>query len=82
VRAERQVSRVLGGSCQVPLGAHAVLQGTTLVIHGFVANPDGSSYIHDHAEGDMHAPEVVGQLLADKLLALGAREILDALPAA
>lgn len=82
VRAERQVSRVLGGSCQVPLGAHAILQGDTLHITGFVANPDGSQFIHDVAEGSMDNPEAVGQLLADKLLALGARAILDALPAA
>ncbi len=82
VRAERQVSRVLGGSCQVPLGAHATLQGDTLHIAGFVANPDGSQFIHDVAAGDMSDPEAVGQMLADKLLAQGARAILDALPAA
>ncbi|OYW37230.1 MAG: hydroxymethylbilane synthase [Hydrogenophilales bacterium 12-61-10] len=82
VRAERQVSRVLGGSCQVPLGAHATLQGDILHITGFVANPDGSQFIHDAAEGSMGNPEAVGQLLADKLLAQGARAILDALPAA
>jgi hydroxymethylbilane synthase len=82
VRAERQVSRVLGGSCQVPLGAHATLQGDTLHIAGFVANPDGSQFIHDVAAGDPRDPEAVGQQLADKLLALGARAILDALPVA
>ena len=81
VRAERQVSRVLGGSCQVPLGAHAVLQDGKLIMNGFVAHPDGSRFIHDHAEGDMTDPEAVGQQLADKLLAQGARAILDALPA-
>ena len=79
VRAERQVSRVLGGSCQVPLGAHAVLQGDTLVLNGFVANPDGSAFIHDTAQGPMADPEAVGQALADKLLAQGARAVLDAL---
>jgi hydroxymethylbilane synthase len=82
VRAERQVSRVLGGSCQVPLGAHAVLQAGRLVLNGFVANPDGSGFIQDRAEGDAADPEAVGQMLADKLLAQGARAILDALPAA
>jgi hydroxymethylbilane synthase len=82
VRAERQVSRVLGGSCQVPLGAHATLQGDMLHLAGFVANPDGSQFIHDVAAGDMRDPEAVGQLLADKLLAQGARAILDALPTA
>ena len=81
VRAERQVSRVLGGSCQVPLGAHATLENGTLHIAGFVAHPDGSGFIHDRAEGDANDPEAVGQRLADKLLAQGARAILDALPA-
>jgi hydroxymethylbilane synthase len=81
VRAERQVSRVLGGSCQVPLGAHAVLESGRLVVKGFVASPDGARFIHDHAEGDASDPEAVGQGLADKLLAQGARAILDSLPA-
>jgi len=80
VRAERQVSRVLGGSCQVPLGAHATLANGTLHLAGFVAYPDGSGFIQDHAEGDATDPESVGQALADKLLAQGARTILDALP--
>lgn len=79
VRAERQVSRVLGGSCQVPLGAYAVLQDETLIIHGFVARPDGSDLVQEHAQGDAGQPEAVGQTLADKLLARGARDILDSL---
>ena len=82
VRAERQVSRVLGGSCQVPLGAYALLQGETLIINGFVARPDGTGFIHDQAQGDLSDPEAVGQALADKLLAQGARAILDSLPPA
>ena len=82
VRAERQVSRVLGGSCQVPLGAYAVLLGEALIIHGFVARPDGTGFIHDQAQGDLSDPEAVGQALADKLLAQGARAILDSLPPA
>ncbi len=79
VRAERHVSRVLGGSCQVPLGAHAVRQGGVLHIAGFVADPDGGRYLHDTATGEATDPEAVGQALADKLLARGARAILDSL---
>ena len=51
------------------------------MLNGFVANPDGSGFIHDTATGDAADPEAVGQTLADKLLAQGARAILDALPA-
>ena len=78
VRAERQVSRVLGGSCQVPLGAYAVMQQGQLHIHGFVARVDGSDFIHASAVGDADDPEAVGQMLADQLLRLGARAVLDA----
>src|SRR5690606_19637680 len=34
--AERAVSRVLGGSCQVPLAAYAEQKGDTLIIDGLV----------------------------------------------
>lgn len=78
VRAERQVSRVLGGSCQVPLGAYAVLRGEQLHIQGFVAQSDGTGFIQASVEGDWQDPEAVGQALADKLLAQGARTVLDA----
>lgn len=80
VRAERQVSRVLGGSCQVPLGAYAVMQQGQLHIQGFVARVDGSDFIHASAVGDADDPEAVGQMLADRLLRLGARAVLDAVP--
>ncbi len=76
VRAERQVSRVLGGSCQVPLGAYATLAGDTLTINGFVARPDGSGYLHAQAHGALTDPEALGQALADDLLARGARAVL------
>jgi hydroxymethylbilane synthase len=79
VRAERQVSRVLGGSCQVPLGAHAVLRDGMLHLDGFVASADGQTFLADSASGPEHDPEAVGQALADKLVARGARAILDAL---
>lgn len=80
VRAERQVSRVLGGSCQVPLGAYAVMQQGQLHIQGFVARVDGTDFIHATAVGDADDPEAVGQMLADQLLRLGARAVLDAIP--
>ena len=42
VRAERAVSRALGGSCVIPLGACAETDGVRLRMRGFVAAPDGS----------------------------------------
>jgi hydroxymethylbilane synthase len=79
VRAERQVSRRLGGSCQVPLGAHGVLEAGRLYLTGFVASSDGRSFVHDRVEGDLSSPESLGDALAEKLLAQGAGAILSAL---
>lgn len=83
VRAERAVSRALAGSCVVPLGAHAATRADGVVMHGFVASPDGRRMVRARSEaanlsGD---PEVFGRGLAGQLEALGARDILAELPA-
>ncbi|GAC1536087.1 MAG: hydroxymethylbilane synthase [Ramlibacter sp.] len=40
VAAERAVSRTLGGSCSMPLAAHATLDGEVLRLHGAWGEPD------------------------------------------
>ena len=41
VTAERAVSRVMGGSCSMPLAAHGVFQGDVLDIRAAWGDPDG-----------------------------------------
>jgi hydroxymethylbilane synthase len=81
VRAERQVSRTLSGSCVVPLGAFAQPLGERIWMRAFVASPDGKSYLaaEEHAPGLSANPEELGVAVADKLVAAGARTILAAL---
>jgi hydroxymethylbilane synthase len=79
VRAERAVSRALGGSCQVPLGAYAELAGGTLHLRGVVASPDGARVVRGEVRGDARAPEAAGEALAAELRRRGAAEILAAL---
>ncbi len=79
VRAEREVSRQLGGSCQVPLGAYAILRDGQLWLRGFVATPDGKTLLHAEASGNIDAPEALGKSLADDLRAQGADAVLGAL---
>jgi hydroxymethylbilane synthase len=76
VRAERAFSRRLAGSCDVPLGAHAVFQGTELKLSGFVASPDGKTILQDQLTGSANAPEDLGQALAERLLHRGAAALL------
>jgi hydroxymethylbilane synthase len=81
VRAEREVSRQLGGSCQVPLGAYAIIRNGALYLRGFVATPDGKTLLHAEAEGSAEDPETLGQQLAHALREQGADAILSALSA-
>ncbi len=75
-RCERAVSRVLGGSCQIPLAAHATLQGEVLYLRAMVASVDGTRMVSTEVSGPMDQPEQLGQQAAEQLLAMGAQEIL------
>ena len=79
VLAERAMSRVLAGSCQVPLGGFAEVSGARLRMRGFVASPDGKQLIRAEQTGSVSAPEALGDAVAQDLLAQGAGEILAAL---
>jgi hydroxymethylbilane synthase len=48
-----------------------------LVVDAFVGLPDGSEWIRDRVEGKAAEPAAAGALLAERLLAAGARDILD-----
>jgi len=82
VSAERAVSRRLGGSCQVPLAAHALWRGSDLQLDAFVALPDGSRSIRAHATAPAATvadAEALGAAVAGDLLAQGADSVLAAL---
>lgn len=79
VLAERAMSRALAGSCQVPLGGFAEVQGDKLRMRGFVASPDGSKMLRAEQIGSISEPEILGNLVADALLKQGAGGILAAL---
>ena len=79
VRAERAVSRALGGSCEVPLGAYAVSRGDRLWLRGFVATADGARIAHAELDGEAADPEALGLKLAAGLRAQGADDILATL---
>jgi len=76
VYAERSMSRVLAGSCQVPLGGFAEVTGNELRMRGFVASPDGKRLIRAEQTGSIDNPEALGQAVAESLRAQGADEIL------
>ncbi len=78
VLAERSLLRALGGGCQVPIGAAAIVVGDTLRMRGAVLPPDGTNRVADEVAGPANDSEELGKRLAALLLAKGAREWLEA----
>ncbi len=83
VAAERAVSRALGGSCSMPLAAHASWHGDTLELDAVVGHPADRSapLLRAHVAGpaaDERAAEALGHAAALQLRAAGAAPYLAA----
>ncbi|MEZ5354158.1 MAG: hydroxymethylbilane synthase [Bryobacteraceae bacterium] len=76
VTAERALLAALGGGCQVPIGAHAVIEGSTLHLHAVVASPDGSEIVRSQASGEAEDAASLGAGVAAQLRRQGADRIL------
>ena len=76
VHAERAVSKAFGGSCQIPLAAHATLDQDGMHLRAFVATPDGAQV----ARAEVHGPSDQGAALSAQIVELlkaeGAEAIL------
>jgi hydroxymethylbilane synthase len=79
ISAERMVSRQLGGSCEVPLAAHAVWNENQMQIRSFVASVDGKAICLANAQSrvqNVAEAEALGLSVAQDLIAQGAAELL------
>jgi hydroxymethylbilane synthase len=76
VTAERSFLSRLGGGCQVPVGARAVVAGDEIKMVGVVASPDGRSLERGERSGKCVDAEKLGVELAEELLRAGADRIL------
>jgi hydroxymethylbilane synthase len=75
--AERAAIAPLDASCATPIGVHARLEGEALRIDAFVGLPDGGEWLRDSVSGPASDPAAAGTALAERLLAAGARDLLD-----
>ena len=78
VAAERAFLLRLEGGCQVPIGAHATLDGSTVRLTGLIAEVDGSRILKDELSGPCENAAHLGKALAEQLLGQGGKAILDA----
>ncbi|MBI3753773.1 MAG: hydroxymethylbilane synthase [Deltaproteobacteria bacterium] len=76
VRAERALLKRLEGGCQVPIAAYGEIKADNLNLIGLVASTDGKRIIKDSVAGHTDKAETLGIALAEKLLNMGAWDIL------
>jgi len=74
--AERAFLKGLGGGCLVPIAAHATIAADVMTLNGLVASPDGLEVVRAQQSGPPQDADLLGQQLADELLARGAGRIL------
>jgi len=69
----------LEGGCQVPMAAYGTIKGDILTINGMVGETDGSKILKQTVSGPVANAEQIGTELADRLIDMGAGEILERL---
>lgn len=75
--AERSFLRSLGGGCQLPIAAHALVDEHNIRLEGLVTTVDGSEVLRESAKGSLNEPEEVGERLARTLIEAGATSLLN-----
>ena len=76
VSAERALNATLQGGCSVAIGAFATSDGSKLTLRGMVGNVNSGEILKVEGAGEIAQPEELGIKVANKLLSLGARELL------
>ncbi|MFQ5872866.1 MAG: hydroxymethylbilane synthase [Dehalococcoidia bacterium] len=76
VEAERALLRYMGGGCLAPITAYGCYEDGSLRLRGMVANPTSNEIIRAEIKSGDKSPEDLGALLAEKLVSLGAAEVL------
>jgi hydroxymethylbilane synthase len=74
--AERAFLRKLGGGCQLPIAAYAVVREKRIRLDGLIADPAGKQMIRDRIAGGFDEAEQLGTQLAERLLNQGALTLL------
>lgn len=75
--AERTVVAELDASCHTPVGVRARVDGAGLTLSAFAGLPDGSEWVRDALAGDADRPVELGRELAARMIAAGARDVLE-----
>lgn len=79
IYCERIFSRLLEGSCNLPLAGYATIVGDKLNLKGLVAKQDGSLVLTSVYQDDLENFEAIAEKVANDLICKGAKEIISSL---
>ncbi|MFQ1005682.1 hydroxymethylbilane synthase [Gilliamella sp. CG22] len=79
IQAERAMNQQLQGGCQVPIACYSQILDDKLFLKGLVGKTDGSTIIKVPLSGSITQAEQLGRDVANELLMLGAKAILEEL---
>lgn len=74
--AERALLRSVEGGCQIPVGAHAIVNGETLTLFAVICSLDGSESVAGESRGRVTEAGTLGEDLGRDLLGRGGASIL------
>ncbi len=76
ISAERAFLKSLEGGCQIPVGALGTFENGHVRLEGVVASLDGETLVRSSLSGDADCAAQIGVRLAEKMISMGAGEIL------
>jgi hydroxymethylbilane synthase len=77
ILAERAVTAKLGGSCQLPIAAHARCEDNMLTLNALVGTSDGRLLLQTQQSGPKTSAQEIGLTGAQDLITQGAEEIIQ-----
>ena len=79
VQAERIIAWELGASCQIPLAAHARLNGSRMTLKARIGHPDGRTMIGVCIQGPAQDGIAMARALSRSLICQGAQKLISLL---
>jgi len=76
VKIEREFLSEVGGSCQIPVGVFATIDGDKINVRALIASIDGKKIVRDSELAPLENIHGLGKKLAARLLQNGGKEIL------
>ena len=77
VMGERAFLNRLEGGCQVPIAAHGKIDNALFTLCGLVATVDGKTLLKETVSGPEGSAETIGVELANHLVSMGAKTIME-----